>query len=84
MKTLIVIEIENFLGQYSLTQAALAKEAGVSRVQINRLLKGIRRETTSSYAHAFRAAMHRLTATVPVEGESQEPREQSSPTSGRL
>lgn len=62
MKTSIVIEIENFLGQYKVTQATLAKEAGISPVLINRLLKGIRRDTTSSNADSIREAMQRLAA----------------------
>ena len=62
MKTSIVIEIENLLGQYKVTQAALAKEAGISPVLINRLLKGIRRDSTSSNADSIREAMQRLAA----------------------
>ena len=74
MKTSIVIEIENFLGQYRVTQAALAKEAGISPVLINRLLKGIRRDTTSSNADSIREAMQRLAApNTPTEPEKEAP-----------
>ena len=72
MKTLIVIEIENFLGQYKVTRAALAKEAGISPVLINRLLKGIRRDTTSRNADALRAAMHRLATPGPSSERGEE------------
>ena len=70
MKAPIVIEIEDFLCRYEVTQLSLAREAGVSRVLLNRLVKGSRRDTTSSNADALRAAMRRLSSpNTPTEPE---------------
>lgn len=78
MKALIAIELTEFLKNTGCSVRKLCLEAGVSPATVSHVLTGRRQDMHSTNADALRAAMHRLTATVPAEGESQEPREQSS------